>query len=135
MLNYKIIWETSLLVAFSVASNAPAVARDVNRNVDVGKTARMWVYHSWDKECRPSSGTVKVLDRPRHGKLSNHVVESVVINDHWGRPVRRCAGRSIRALQVDYTSAPGYWGMDYFKLDVTWSNGHREIDSFNVLVK
>jgi hypothetical protein len=111
-------------------------ARDINLTFVSGKTSRVWTYHSWNHAtCETASGVVRVLTKPSHGKVSNHVVDSTLKNNHYGQPIKSCPGVRIKAFEVDYTSAPGFHGTDSFILDVTWSTGSHDTDTYTITVR
>ena len=111
-----------------------AQAKQFNQTVQAGKTTKMHAYHSRNRECGPNNSVVKVLTKPTHGKLTNHFVNSIIKNDHWGRLDTRCAGTPTKAFQVDYTPSPGFHGIDNFSLDVTWGGVMHDIDTYTVTV-
>ena len=120
-----------------LAYGLPAVqARPFNRTVPAGKTTKMHAYQSQgDSDCAATSGVVKVLSKPSHGKITNHAVTSTIMFDHWGKLQTRCVGTRVRALQVDYTPAAGFHGVDKFSLGVTWGRATHDIDTYTVNVE
>jgi hypothetical protein len=93
----------------------------------------MGSYRSWKDDCTSSSGTVKVLTKPQHGRLSTSIVDSTIGSPRIARKVD-CAGVPIKAFQVDYTSERGFHATDSFVLDATWSN-LSETDHYTVMVR
>jgi hypothetical protein len=114
----------------------PAAARPLNRTVAAGQTTKMYEYHSkGDINCAATGGVVKVLNNPSHGKITHRAVNSIRIFNHWGKLRTDCFGTPVRAFVVDYTSAPGFHGVDKFSLDVTWGRATHDIDTYTVKVE
>ena len=78
-------------------------------------------YFTWKADCRSAFGTVKVISKPQHGTISNHLIDwRIGISRRKGVP-DQCFGRPIKALAVFYKPQPGYHGIDSFSLDLPGS--------------
>ncbi len=122
---------TACVLAFGIPGFAQA--DDLARTVSSGQTAEMHIYRSWNDQCVSTSGVVKVLTKPRHGKLSTRIVDTVIGRPRTERKVD-CSGLPSKGFQVSYTSDPGFHGTDNFSLDVKWKN-LRVVDRFTVAVQ
>jgi hypothetical protein len=78
---------------------------------------------------------MNVVGKPAHGVLIPHVINHTIANSRFG-PVGYCAGKPIKALQIDYRSDMGYRGSDSFTIDITFGfEGRRDIDTYTVAVE
>jgi hypothetical protein len=123
-----------ICVAAFFTTPEQAHAETFLRNVKSGPTARMYTYHSWNQDCSPESGVVKVVTKPQHGKLTP-------IKD-YSPPYRNrfqtsdpCLGKIMQGFRVEYTSAPGYRGTDSFVIEVTFAKRPAVIDTFTISVE
>ena len=131
-----------LMIGLSAALVSNAEGASLFRKAAAGKTTQMHVYYTIDDECRSVPGTVTVSEQPQHGRLSTRIVQTEVGLTVGGLSraagiskagmVRKCRGRSITVLQVDYTPTPGFRGRDRFVLDAAYGTGKRDIDGFSV---
>jgi hypothetical protein len=105
---------------FSFACCTPAHSDTLARRAKSGQPTKMVVYHSWKpRDCSEKFGVVKVVTKPQHGKLTpSQVVDTVTISRL--NPSSPCIGTRQRGFRVDYTSDPGYRGVDSFVLEVTF---------------
>jgi hypothetical protein len=110
-----------------------AQAKDLSRTVSSGQTAEMVNYRSWNNNCVSTTGVVKVLTKPQHGKLSTRIIDTTIGTPRIQRKVD-CTGVPTKGFQVSYTSERGFHGTDSFSLDITWPT-HRDIDHFTVAVQ
>jgi hypothetical protein len=94
----------------------------------------MHQYASWGKNCEPKTGLVKVQTKPQHGKLSHYFVNAIVRMSRLNGPSDHCIGKTFKVFQVDYTSIPGFRGVDTFAIEVTFVNGVRDTDTYTVNV-
>jgi hypothetical protein len=120
------------LIPCLLACNAHAM--DFDRSAKSGQTTRMGVYSNWGSDCKDRLGIVKVISKPSHGKLVPSQVASRVV---WTRVTADgstpCKGMPVQGFRVDYTSTPGFRGVDTFVLQFTYGN-HVDIDHFTVSV-
>ncbi len=119
------------VLAFGIAGVAQA--NDVSRTVASGQTAQMSNYRSWNNKCVSTPGVVKVLTKPRHGKLSTRIIDTTIGSPRIKRKVD-CRGVPTKGFQVNYTSDPGFHGTDNFSLDITWPT-HADVDRFTITVQ
>jgi hypothetical protein len=124
-----------LAAAISMALASPSVAAnwEFEREVESGKTTKMYNYKNYDKDCRERGGVVKVVVHPEHGRLSQRRVANPVLTNRLN-PNDRCIGKVLPGLHVEYTSARGFHGVDRFVIERTLSNGRLDVDTFVVRV-
>jgi hypothetical protein len=126
----------SILTTVLLASCFPSLvcARNVERMVASGQSSMVGRYFTWKADCSSAFGTVKVISKPQHGTISNHLVDTQIgTSRRKGRP-DQCFGKPIRALAVFYKSQPGYHGIDSFSLDATFDR-YRDLDTFTINVQ
>lgn len=127
--------KTPLVAGICALAMAPAaIAESRTRTAVSGQTTRIVVTRSWNRECVMNGGVVKVLIKPRHGKLTNRIVDTTVPPNRTGMD-NRCLGKPIKGFQVDYTSIPGFHGTDTFTLEVTSGGGKTFQDDYTVIVQ
>lgn len=113
-----------------------ANAMDFARTADSGLPARMHIYRSWKSDCSANHGVVKVMTKPKNGKLMSRDVSSIIeVSRKNPERTSHCRGRSIRGFQVDYRSNQGFTGTDTFQIEVTFGKRKPEIDNYTVTVK
>jgi hypothetical protein len=113
-----------------------ASADDFNKTAPPGVATVMHHYFGWDpKTCHPLSGVVKLLIKPKHGKLMTGQVDRIINNSRFtGRSV--CAGHPGKAFQIRYTSDPNFRGVDSFTVRATYGWENRVvIDTFTITVQ
>src|SRR5208337_5581896 len=96
------------MAAFFTASEQ-AHAEIFFRNVKSGQTARIHTYHSYNPDCSPKGGVVKVMTKPQHGKLTP-IKDYSPPNRSRFYTSDHCIGKVMHGFRVEYTSAPGYRG-------------------------
>ena len=107
-----------------------ASADDSSFIAEPGVPNLIWAYYSVNSTtCLSSSGLVKVLTKPQHGKLMPRVMDYVI-----PRRGQACGGKLIQAFVVHYTPDRAFRGNDRFSLDVTYGNGEREVDNYTISV-
>lgn len=113
-----------------------ASANSFSRTATSGQPKRIAAYHSWDPNtCKSLAATVNIVSKPAHGVLVPHLVDTTITSSRFGS-VGRCAGASIKALEIDYKSTPGYHGNDTFTLDVIFGWEHRQDrDTYTITVQ
>lgn len=95
----------------------------------------MHVYRSWTNDCKSKLGIVKVLSKPSHGTLKPTQVKSTIgISRRNPEKSVHCKGVPTNGFRVDYTSAPGFRGIDQFTIQFTYGRGI-DIDNYNVNVQ
>lgn len=103
------------------------------RKASPGQTIVLSRYHTWNADCTVHFGTVTLVSKPRHGRLSKRLVDTT-IGASKVVGVDRCYGKQIKSLEVLYTPATNFRGVDTISFDVTYRR-LREFDTFNVEVQ
>ena len=126
-----------LVAAMSLPLNTvhSAYADALVRTAQPGKTTRMFVYTSWNKDCSSKTGVVRVVAKPRHGTLIPHRDVDTTIGRNRVKPNDSCYGMPTKGFQVDYTSKPGYRGTDSFVIEATFGTQATIVDTFTVIVE
>lgn len=119
-----------------LACSIPMVARADNfsKVAPSGAATVMHNYFGWDANCHPLAGVVKLLTKPKHGKLTTRQVERVIsISRFTGRT--HCAGTAEKAFQIRYTPYPNFHGTDSFAVRAAFGWQNRVvIDTFTITV-
>jgi hypothetical protein len=110
-------------------------ARAETRTVRSGVTTPIHTYLSWNNDCSPNTGVVKVATRPQHGKLTPRKVTAVARQNRFSSYGTVCLGKSMPGFEVDYTSTPGYRGTDSFAIEVIYGNRNPILDTYTVTVE
>lgn len=92
-------------------------------------------YLSWNDDCSPNTGVVKVATRPQHGKLTPSQVSAVARQNRFSTYGTVCLGKTMPGFRVTYTSAPGYRGTDSFAIEVIYGNRQPILDTYTVIVE
>lgn len=129
----SLILRISALAVLVTSTIGTAEARSFTRSAQSGQTISIISYYTWNPDCTPAFGTVKLLNKPRHGKVGKRMVTKA-IGPSRVVGVDGCYGKPIKALEVFYTSNPGFRGSDSFSFDVTFRR-LREVDTFSVDVR
>ena len=134
--NYRSLATMALALCLLLSANAFAGTNSFSRTAVSGQPKRIAAYHSWDPQtCKSLSAKMTVLSKPSHGVLIPHVVPSTITQSRFGS-VGHCAGTPIKALQVDYKSAPGYRGTDTFTIEVIFGfEGRQDTDNYTVTIE
>jgi hypothetical protein len=83
---------------------------------------------------RERGGVVRVVTKPKQGKLSRERV--IAPMQHQGRSSdTHCNGVTIPGFRIQYTSDPGFRGIDQFILERTLPNGRVDVDTFTIVVR
>ena len=94
--------------------SAPLAAKDLVKTVRSGEPVLMYRYAHWrPDDCSADLGVVKVLAKPRHGKLTP-LRETRPIPASGTRnpgPIK-CIGKPTPMFAVYYTSHPRFRGVD-----------------------
>ncbi|HLZ01426.1 MAG TPA: hypothetical protein VKR55_04645 [Bradyrhizobium sp.] len=115
----------------AMMAGAPADARVVKSGV----TTPIHTYLSWNNDCSPNSGVVRVATKPQHGKLTPRRVTAVARRNRFSTYGTICLGRSMPGFEVDYTSARGYRGTDGFAIEVIYGSRKPILDTYTVTVE
>jgi hypothetical protein len=125
-------WIVTLIFVFILptATNAHSFVRTAKSGV----ATRVYSYHAHQRDCRETLGIIKVLTKPQHGRLTPNREVSTLKSNRFNS-ADACIGSQLNGFRVDYTSAPGYRGVDNFAIEYT--NGLRStvIDYFTVYVE
>ena len=105
------------------------------RTVRSRVTTPIHTYLSWNNDCSPNSGVVKVATKPQHGKLTPRRITAVARHNRFSSYGTACLGKSMPGFEVDYTSVPGYRGMDSFAIEVIYGNRNPILDTYMVTVE
>jgi len=120
--------------AVAVVIISTADAASIQRNVRSGTPVLVWTYRNVDAYCNDMPGTVKVVTRPAHGRISQHAVRSPMTGVRFGSA--RCVGQVSTGLEVRYQSVSGFRGIDTFTLEADWAaNNRHETDTFTMEVQ
>ena len=112
---------------------SPCDANSFTVQAASGEPKTVYVYRNWDKDCRERGGVVRVVTKPEYGRLSRERVVATMKTQ--GRSLdTHCNGVTIPGLQIQYTSARGFRGIDRFTLERTLPNGRVDVDSFTMEV-
>lgn len=113
-----------------------AEANSFSRTAASGQPQRIAAYHSWDPQtCTSLSANMNIVVKPSHGVLIPRVVPHTITTSRFGS-VGSCAGKPIKALQIEYRSTPGYRGTDTFAIDVIFGfQGRRDTDTYTMTVQ
>ncbi|MHB8273042.1 hypothetical protein [Bradyrhizobium sp.] len=125
-----------LVCSLLLGANAHAGTNSFSRVAASGQPKRVAAYHSWDPHnCTSLSAKMNLVSKPSHGVLIPRVVPHTITTSRFGS-VGNCAGKPIKALQIEYKSVSGYHGTDTFTIDVTFGwEGRRDIDTYTVTVE
>ena len=126
---------TVFVAAMLLATVGSAHAEALVRRALSGKTTRMFMYTSWNRDCSSKTGVVKVLAKPQHGTLTPRPDVDTTVGRNRVRPNNSCFGMPIKGFQVDYTSRPGYRGTDSFVIEATFGTQATIVDTFTVIVE
>jgi hypothetical protein len=118
---------------FFLASALPAFAQSnlAERTVKAmpGQTVRVGIYTSIRPDC--TSGplpAIRLAHPPAHGVVS---VKRAMLK---ATNVKQCLAIDVPAFVAFYRAAQDFNGADEFELEVTFSGGRKEIQSFRVSV-
>jgi opacity protein-like surface antigen len=101
--------------------SACAQAETFNRTAVSGVSTVVAHYYDWDpNSCQSLPGTVKLLAKPQHGKLSTRYVDWVISKSRYTGTTSVCAGTRTKAFQITYRSQPGFSGVDSFTVHVAF---------------
>lgn len=121
------------LAAFLQANGA--WADGYSKTVQSGKRKQMHSYATWDRfDCTSKSGVVKVLKKPKYGRLSNETKMGIIRRSRTSANPP-CKGHPVGTFRVYYTSNPGFRGHDMFELEITNWRGRQRIDTYSITVR
>lgn len=108
----------------------------LNRTVRSGVSTELAHHTSWDDHtCETNGGTVQLLTKPQHGKVTPTTARRMFHRAING--ATRCTGgaRLYQAFVIYYKSNPGYRGTDTFSIQIHLGNGRIWSEYFNVSVE
>jgi hypothetical protein len=126
------------LVLLLLVAIVPANAEVLDRTAETGKPSRIRSYFAWNPDCSFKSVAVNVISAPAHGTLQPRFADHVLgatATKLLGGGLGNCAGRTVRALELHYTSKDGFTGADKFSLDLIVNGKKIAVDTYNVTVK
>lgn len=100
-----------------------------------GTTTLVHIYQSWNDDCTPNTGVVRVVRKPEHGKLTPSKVTSVIRRNRFSTVASACIGRTLPSFRVDYTPARGYHGLDSFVIEAIFGRRQPITDVYTVSVE
>jgi hypothetical protein len=130
----------ALALGCILACGIPMLARadNFNKTAYPGVATGMHSYFGWDPNtCQPLSGVVKLLTKPKHGRLTTRQVDRAIYRSRFatGRFRSVCAGHALKAFAISYTSNPNFHGVDSFSVRATYGWQNRVvIDTFTITV-
>jgi hypothetical protein len=125
--------KAALALVMLASTGLPCNATEFARQAISGQPKTVYVYRNWNKECEEQGGVVRVVTKPKHGRLSRQRVIEPMLSQ--GRsPDSHCLGKSIPGLQVQHTSDRGFRGIDQFILERTLHVG-TVVDTFTMDVR
>jgi hypothetical protein len=119
------------VLLFSVAPSA--TAGSFVRSAKSGVPTTAYTYHAHNRDCGAKFGIVKVVTKPQHGKLIP-VRDVSTLKGNRFKPTDPCIGSAIPGFRVEYTSTPGYVGIDSFVIEYT-TGKQDTLDSFTIHVQ
>jgi len=123
-----------LIVALVCVVACEARAESFELKAASGIKTRVHVYKAWKTDCSPNVGVVKLLSKPEHGRLETSAIDTTItMSRHNPQLTRHCIGKPVLGFQVDYTSNPGFRGVDQFKIEAIWGRD-TEIDTYTIKV-
>ena len=125
---------TILATALAIAATSDARAHNVTKNARSGQTALMWRYGSFQNDCSPAAGTIKVRAKPMHGRITQQS-GTVTMHVPRFRENIQCVGATREGLLVYYTSEPEFRGVDSFSIEVIYPSHPTDVDTFSVHVR
>ena len=125
----RIVFVAALLALQSGLAQAATVT------VKSGVPTAVHTYLSWNNDCSPNAGVVKVATKAQHGKLTPSRVSAVARQNRFSSYGTVCLGKTMPGFRVTYTSTPGYRGPDSFAIEVIYGNRQPILDTYTVTVE
>ena len=127
------LWIFVPLVALIAGAESAEVARTANS----GEPTLIRRYFAWNPDCTFGSINVTVTTKPKHGNVEPKFGDFVLTPETVrGGSLGKCEGKSIRAVELHYTSTGGFRGKDGFAVHVKSSDGKLVVtDVYTVDVK
>ncbi len=128
--------KAALVALFACAlMTEPEHACAADRTVKSGVPTPIHTYMSWNDDCSPNSGVVKVASKPQHGKLTPERTSAVARQNRFSTYATSCLGKTMPGFKVVYTSSPGYRGPDSFTIEVIYGTRTPITDVYSVTVE
>jgi hypothetical protein len=124
-----------MAVATALLALQPGLAQAATVTVKSGVPTAVHTYLSWNSDCSPNSGVVKVATKPQHGRLTPSRVSAVARQNRFSSYGTVCLGKAMPGFRVTYTSTPGYRGPDSFAIEVIYGNRQPILDTYAVTVE
>jgi hypothetical protein len=129
--------EASLALGISFLLVLPqAQAAEVLRTAKSGKQTLIRRYFSWNNDCTFKLIKVDITAKPLHGKIEpkfgDHVLTAA---DVRGGDIGICGGKSIRIVELYYTSEAGFIGKDRFSVRTSAAHLPTIADDYTVDIK
>ena len=100
------------------------IIRNENYEALAGHQMRVGVRWGIKKDCSPRPFSIRVIQRPRYGRVHiksvHHIVPAASINSRGAATARRCAGLPTIGQAIYYKAPPGRGNYyDYFAIETT----------------
>jgi hypothetical protein len=126
-------WTTCVL---GLALTASTHAAEVQRSAFSGKPTLIRRYFSWNPDCTFKLINVDITAFPKHGKVEPKFGDYELTEaDVRGGGIGTCAGKSIRVVELHYTSERGFSGQDAFSVRASSTGLPVITDDYTVDVK
>jgi hypothetical protein len=133
---------TSALVWSAIAEESEdrgGLYRKVEKDLYVpsGKTRKLGSLYGALADCTPwdiKEIEVRTIQEPTHGTVQ-FVPGDVIAGFKKDSSLAKCAGKRMRALNVNYKAADKFIGTDEFELFIMWPNGRASEMHFYMNVK
>ena len=124
-------------LAVAALCSTPVAADEFARSAKSGQMTLMRQYSNFNMlDCSPYPGKVNPVMRPTNGSLSTSQGPYVIGVNRFTGTQSKCAGRKTTALNVYYTSKPGFRGTDIFTVNAVYREGIWSVtDRFTVTVQ
>jgi hypothetical protein len=133
---HRIFWAFGFLsvIGWFMASLDHAYADTFIVSVRSGDNTVVHGYVHWNKnDCSSRTGIVRVVSKPRHGKLIPSEEDGTIRRNRFKPDDLTCVGKPIKVFKVYYQSDTGFHGQDRFTIEATYSK-RQVLDVYNVTV-
>ena len=127
----RLCWSIALMAALLPTAVA---AESFVRSARSGVPVRVFTYHSHNQDCSEKFGVIHLVTKPRHGKAVPSRDVSIMQSNRYNHR-DRCIGSALKGFRVDYTSVPGFRGVDSFVIEYTPAGRATLTDTFTVNVE